>query len=182
METAFLALVNYMTAGLLLAYNVQAFHCVRKKEQRRSKAVAIAMKAEIALIFVLCFFTLYVRSGAGKFLAFLCVQLHVYGGIDFIYKKLYPKMSGLLFDHMLLLLCIGSIMLARLNFSGAVRQFVIVAAALVVALFIPAFIRAMHRIERYGYVYLAGGITILLAVFFFAGERLGILLSGFTTG
>ena len=56
METAFLALVNYITAGLLLAYNVQAFLCVRKKEQRGRKAVAIAMKAEIALIFILCFF------------------------------------------------------------------------------------------------------------------------------
>ncbi len=173
METAFLALVNYITAGLLLAYNVQAFLCVRKKEQGRKRAVAIAMKAEIALIFVLCFFSLYLRSGEGKFLGFLCIQLLVYGGIDLVYKKLYPRMSGLLFDHMLLLLCVGSVMLARLDFNGAVRQFVIVAAALVIALFIPAFIRAMHRIERYGYVYLAGGITILLAVFFFAGERLG---------
>lgn len=173
METAFLALVNYITAGLLLAYNVQAFLCVRKKEQGRKRAVAIAMKAEIALIFVLCFFTLYLRSGEGKFLGFLCVQLLVYGGIDFVYRKLYPKMSGLLFDHMMLLLCVGSVMLARLDFKGAIRQFVIVAAALVLALFIPAFIRAMHRIERYGYVYLAGGIAILLGVFFFAGERLG---------
>lgn len=177
METAFLALVNYITAGLLLAYNVQAFLCVagngRNMEQRGRKAVAIAMKAEIALIFVLCFFTLYVRSGEGKYLLFFCVQAIVYGGIDFVYKKLYPKMSGLLFDHMMLLLCVGSVMLARLDFNGAVRQFAIVAAALVIALFIPAFIRAMHRIERYGYVYLTGGIAILLGVFFFAGERLG---------
>jgi len=173
METAFLALVNYITAGLLLAYNVQAFLCVRKKEQGRKRAMAIAMKAEIALIFVLCFFVLYLRSGEGKFLWFLCVQLLVYGGIDFVYKRMYPKMSGLLFDHMLLLLCVGSVMQARLDFSGAIRQFWIVAAALILALFIPAFIRAMHRIERYGFVYLAGGIAILLAVFFFAGERLG---------
>ena len=168
METAFLALVNYITAGLLLAYNVQAFLCVRKKEQGRKKTVAIAMKAEIVLIFALCFFALYVRSGEGKFLLFFCIQAAVYGSIDFVYKKLYPKMSGLLFDHMMLLLCIGSVMLARLDFNGAIRQFVIVTAALAIALFIPAFIRAMHRIERYGYVYLAGGIVILLGVFFFA--------------
>ncbi len=177
METAFLALVNYITAGLLLAYNVQAFLCMtrnaRKKEQGRSKAVAIAMKAEIALIFVLCFFTLYVRSGEEKYLWFLFIQMLVYGGIDLVYRKLYPKMSGLLFDHMLLLLCVGSVLLTRLDFNGAIRQFIIVAASLVIALFIPAFIRAMHRIERYGYVYLAGGIIVLLTVFFFAGERLG---------
>lgn len=173
METAFLALVNYITAGLLLAYNVQAFLCVRKKEQGQKKTVAIAMKAEIVLIFALCFFTLYVRSGEAKFLLFFCIQTVAYGGIDFVYKKLYPNMSGLLFDHMMLLLCVGSVMLARLDFSGAIRQFIIVAAALALALFIPAFIRAMHRIERYGYIYLAGGIVILLGVFFFAGERLG---------
>ncbi len=173
MKTAFLALVNYGTAGLLLAYNVQAFLCMRKKEQRRTKAVAVAMKAEIALLFTLCFFTLYLRSGEGRYLLFFGVQLAVYGVIDYVYKKLYPNMSGLLFDHMMLLLCVGSVMLARLDFNGAVRQFVIVAAALVIAIFIPAFIRAMHRVERYGYLYLAAGITVLLAVFFFAGERLG---------
>ena len=42
-------------------------------------------------------------------------------------------MSGVLFDHMMLLLCVGSVMLARLDFRGAIRQFVIVAAALVIA-------------------------------------------------
>lgn len=173
METAFLALVNYGTAGLLLAYNVQAFLCMRKKEQGRKKALAIAMKVEIALMFALCFFTMYLRSGETRYLWFFGVQLVAYGVIDYVYKRLYPKMSGLLFDHMMLLLCVGSVMLARLDFNGAIRQFVIVAAALFAALFIPAFIRAMHRIERYGYVYLAGGIAILLLVFFFAGERLG---------
>lgn len=173
METAFLALVNYGTAGLLLAYNVQAFLCMRKKEQGRKKSTAISMKAEIALIFALCFFTLYLRTGEVRYLWFFGIQLAIYGVIDYVYKHLYPKMSGLLFDHMMLLLCVGSVLLARLDFKGAVRQFVIVAAALFAALFIPAFIRAMHRIERYGYAYLAGGIAILLLVFFFAGERLG---------
>lgn len=173
METAFLALVNYGTAGLLIAYNVQAFLCVQRKEQSQKRAVSAAMKAEIALIFALCFFTMFLRSGEGRYLLFFGVQLAVYGVLFFVYKRLYPKMSGLLFDHMMLLLCVGSVILTRLDFDGAVRQFVIVTAALVTALFIPAFIRAMHRIERYGYVYLSGGIVILLLVFFFAGERLG---------
>ncbi|MBR6537766.1 MAG: FtsW/RodA/SpoVE family cell cycle protein [Lachnospiraceae bacterium] len=173
MGTAFLALVNYGTAGLLLAYNVQAFLCMRKREQGRKKSLAVVMKAEIALIFALCFFTLYLRSGEGRYLLFFGIQLVIYSILDYVYERLYPKMSGLLFDHMMLLLCVGSVLLARLDFSGAIRQFVIVAVALVAALFIPAFIRAMHRIERYGYVYLAGGIAILLLVFFFAGERLG---------
>ena len=184
MRTAFLALVNYGTVGLLLAYNVQAivlglrdrrqmYDCGGKKEQVRTKAIAIAMKAEIALIFALCFFTLFLRTGEVRYLLFFGVQFAAYGVIDFVYKKLYPKMSWMLFNHMLLLLCVGSVMVTRLDFNGAVRQFLIVTVSLVAALFIPAFIRAMHRIERYGYLYLGGGIAVLLAVFFFAGERLG---------
>lgn len=173
METAFLALVNYILAGILLAYNVQAFLSVRKKEYGSKKAVSISMKAEIAAIFTLCFLVLFLRTGQSRFLLFYLVQLFVYGGITFVYKKLYPRMSELLFHHMLLLLGIGSVILSRLDFNGAVRQFIIVTAALLAALFIPAFIRAMHRIERYGYAYLGMGIGILLLVFFFAGERLG---------
>jgi len=100
METAFLALVNYGTAGLLLVYNVQAFLCMRKKEQGRKKTTAIAMKTEIAAIFALCFFTLYLRTGEARYLLLFGVQLVTYGVIDYVYKRLYPKMSGLLFDHM----------------------------------------------------------------------------------
>lgn len=173
METAFLALVNYMSAGLLLAYNVQAFLCMYKKTGKRSRGTELAMKLEIGAIFTLCFLTLYLRSDDIKYLLFFLIQLAAFGVIDFVYRKLYPKLSGLLFNHMMLLLCIGSVMLTRLDFNGAVRQFVIVVAALLLALFIPAFIRAMHRIERYGYAYLGLGIGVLLLVFFFAGERLG---------
>lgn len=173
METAFLALVNYVLVGLLLAYNVQAFLCVRKNKEQRTIVGKIAMKAEIVAIFTLCFLVLYLRSTEGKYLLFFLIQLVAYGVITFVYQKLYPRMSGLLFDHMLLLLCIGSVILTRLDFDGAVRQFVIVVAALLAALLIPAFIRAMHRVERYGYGYLGVGIGVLLLVFFFAGERLG---------
>ncbi|MBP3618608.1 MAG: FtsW/RodA/SpoVE family cell cycle protein [Lachnospiraceae bacterium] len=173
METAFLALVNYILAGLLLAYNVQAFLVLRKKEELRGMAVRIAMKAEIAMIFTLCFLVLYLKTGEEKIGAFFLIQLATYSVITFVYKKLYPRMSELLFNHMLLLLCIGSVLLTRLDFNGAIRQFIIVTAALLAALFIPAFIRAMHRIERYGYAYLGLGIGVLLFVFFFAGERLG---------
>jgi len=173
MQTAFLALVNYILTALLLAYNVQAFFAVRKKAETRSRAVRIAMRLETALIFALCFLVLYLRSGSKNYLYFFLIQLAAYSVITFVYKKLYPRMSELLFDNMLLLLCIGSVLLARLDFNGAVRQFVIVVAALLAALFIPGFIRAMHRIERYGYLYLGIGIVVLLLVFFFAGERLG---------
>lgn len=173
MQTAFLALVNYILTALLLAYNVQAFFAVRKKTETRSRTVCVAMRLEVALIFALCFLVLYLRSGSQYYLYFFFIQLAAYSVITFVYKKLYPRMSGLLFDNMLLLLCIGSVLLARLDFNGAVRQFVIVAAALLAALFIPGFIRAMHRIERYGYLYLGIGIVVLLLVFFFAGERLG---------
>ena len=173
MQTAFLALVNYILAALLLAYNVQAFYAVMKREEKRRRGVRVAMKIEVAAVLVLCFFAMYLQRGDLKFIWFCLIQLAAYGVITFVYQKLYPRLSGLLFDNMLLMLCIGSVMLARLDFAGAVRQFVIVIAALVAAIFIPGFIRAMHRLERYGYVYLALGIVILLLVFFFAGERLG---------
>lgn len=173
MKTAFLALVNYGLAVLLLAYTVQAFLCVYKEKKQNGILCRFVMKAEMVLLLGLCFFTLYVCTGEAKILYFFLLQLAAYGTITFVYKKLYPRMSELLFHHMLLLSGIGSVLLTRLDFDGALRQFVIVVAALVLALFIPGFIRKMHRIERYGYGYLAIGIMVLLFVFLFAGERLG---------
>lgn len=173
MKTAFLALVNYALATVLLVYVVQAFLCVYKKKEQNGLMCRLVMKAEVAMLFGCCFLTLYICTGEARVVYFFLLQLAAYGTITFVYKKLYPRMSELLFHHMLLLLGIGSVMLTRLDFDGALRQFVIVVAALVLALFIPGFIRRMHRIERYGYGYLAIGIMVLLLVFLFAGERLG---------
>lgn len=172
MNTAFLALGNYFITLLLFAFDAQTFWCLYRQEEPKGWK-SIVRKVEMVAIFVLCYHTLYLRTGEVWFYWFFVIQLAAYALLSVAYRKLYPKLSGLLFDLMLLLLGVGGVMLSRLDPESAFRQFAIVVAALVAALFIPGFIRSMHRLERYGFWYLALGLIILLLVFLFAGERLG---------
>lgn len=173
MQTAFLALVNYVTTALLIVFNCQSFLTLKRHKESRGLRLRVWMKIEMISIFTLCFTTLYIRTGDPHYLGFLVMQFLFNTGITIAYRKLYPKINGLLFDQMILLLGIGIMILSRLDMEAAERQFVIEAVALVLALFIPGFIRARHRLERYGFVYLGIGLLILRAVFAFAGERLG---------
>lgn len=173
METAFLALVNYMITGILIVYDIQALQSMHRKDEYRSPRRRVAMKLEMISIFALCHLTMYLRTREIRYWGVFFLLLFTFAGLSQAYHRLYPKLSGLLFDQMILLLGVGATAQLRLDFGSAIRQFLIVAAALVAGLFIPGFIRAMHRLERYGYAYLGLGLLILTGVFVFAGERLG---------
>ena len=56
-------------------------------------------------------------------------------------RIIYPKVNRLVLNNMCLLLAIGFIMLTRLSYDKAVRQFQIAAVALAVALIVPVLIR-----------------------------------------
>lgn len=173
MQQAFLALANYFLAALMLVYNIQAFYAIRLRLDSREKKLRIAMKAEEVAVFFICYSVLFLESGRRQYFIFLILTLILILGFPMLCRQVYPKKNGLLLDLMMFLLGLGIVVLSRMDMGAAARQLSIEAAALVISLFIPEFLRAMHRLERYGFWYLLLGIVVLLLVFLLAKERLG---------
>ena len=90
-----------------------------------------------------------------------------------IYNIVYEKISKLLFNNMLMLMDIGFVMIARLSFDMAFKQFIIIIVGTVICLLVPFIIDKFNTIDRYDKVYAAIGLGMLLLVLVLASEKFG---------
>ncbi|MCR5210891.1 MAG: FtsW/RodA/SpoVE family cell cycle protein [Lachnospiraceae bacterium] len=96
----------------------------------------------------------------------------------------YPEMNRLLFADMEFMLCIGFVVLMRLNYRHALRQYVIIAAGLVISMFIPMLIHRLKLIKKMGWICGAAGGAALLIVYIHGsitnGAKLSMKIFGLT--
>lgn len=119
------------------------------------------------------YFTLYLQSPNSKLLFLYGMEVLVFILALEIYRLLYPGISGLLLRNMLMLISTGLIILTRLSFNKAVRQFVISAAALGLCLIVPAVMNKHDRIKKYGWIYGLSGLGLLILVILVGTENYG---------
>ena len=81
-----------------------------------------------------------------------------------------------------MLLMIGFIMITRLSFDKAIRQFAIAVGAMVCSLIIPVLIQKVRFLRKMPWLYAAAGIIGLLAVLAFgitsSGAKISISIAG----
>ena len=116
---------KYLVLLFMVLYTVKCFSVLSSKneEQKRKK-----LNKQIGYVFVihfLCYLILYV---AQIFVAILYMVL---------YHSIYKDSSRLLTNNASFLLLIGYIMLTRLNFNLAVKQFIFATVGLIITAFIP---------------------------------------------
>ncbi len=94
-----------------------------------------------------------------------------------LYNVLYPNSSVVLLNNMFLLFGVGLLMLERISFDKAIRQFVFAAIAVLVSFLIPLIISMFYKMERFSACFAFVGIVALLAVLIFANTTYGAKLS-----
>jgi cell division protein FtsW (lipid II flippase) len=66
---------------------------------------------------------------------------------------LYPKASRLLVNNMCMLMAIGFVMIARLDFDKCIKQFVIAACGTVITFFVPWMLKKFKSFRNLGWLY-----------------------------
>ena len=117
-----------------------------------------------------------------KLLAFYLMQVVLFGTTVLLYTIIYPRVSRLVVNNMCMLLCIGMIMLTRLSYSNAVKQFVIAAGGVAISLVVPVVIRKVKKLSEWRKVYAIIGIVSLALVIVIGsvsyGAKLGFQVAG----
>lgn len=90
-----------------------------------------------------------------------------------LYQWVYENLSKPILHNMVFLLTIGYVMLTRLSFDKALRQFIIASAALGLCLVIPVIIDKMKSLSKLGWVYGIVGIILLISVLIWGVENYG---------
>ena len=165
-----------MTMYTYLCFSIFGYYDPDKKKRmlRRQNVLMFT-------IHIIAFLVMYLEKQDIKLLAFYLMQVVLFGTTILLYTFIYPKVSRLVVNNMCMLLCIGMIMLTRLNYEKAVKQYVIAAGAIAASFVIPVIIRKFKKLSEWRNLYAIAGIVSLAIVAVVGQVSYGAKL-GFTVG
>ena len=164
MELYVTELSKYIIVILMLFYTAQSFLVFRYKSESRRNGIYIIQTVFLFLTQIACLVQIVAATGNITYLLFGAFQIIIIFAIILMYYLIYPEGNRLIINNMCMLLMIGMVMLTRLNYDKAVRQFIIALASIVMGLFIPELIFRMDFLRDFKWVYALAGILALSVV------------------
>jgi len=164
---------KYIIIFLMCFYTLSCFTGFFKDDEKKEKRIHLYQNFLMFFLHFLSFLVMYLRTDDQRFVPFYLAQVVLFLGTIILYNLLYPKVSRLIVNNMCMCICIGLMIIARLNFDLAIRQLVFAVLGVTFGLFVPVIIRKMKYLAKWRWIYAVVGIVTLLVVFFFADEQLG---------
>ncbi len=181
MVNVIVELFKYLMIFIIVMYAYSCFSIFRYRSERKRKATLRRQNIWMYLLHLMAFIILYLETENVTIIAFYLMQVVLFGVTIFLYTHLYPKASRLVVNHMCMLLCIGFIMLTRLNYTKALKQFAIAACAIAFSLVVPVIIRKVKWLAEWGRLYAVAGMIALAVVAVMGRVSYGAKL-GFSVG
>lgn len=167
---------------LMTAYTISCFSIFVQRYEEDEKRVYILQNVLMFLMQFLAYAVMYLKTGERKLLLFFAVQVVLLIAVILLYSLLYPNVSRLIVNNMCMLLSVGLIMITRLSYESAVKQFVFIALGTAFGLIVPVLIRKLKFLADWVYIYAGVGFAALLLVAVFAvtsgGAKLGFTIGG----
>ena len=173
MENLVVALSRYIIIILFTIYTLYCFTVFRNSDKKRQKRIFYKQRVIMILIHLTCYLILYLNTMDNRLLVLYLCQVAFLALIIGIYQFVYKNLSKLVLNNMLMLITISFIMLTRLDFDLAVRQYIFALAGLVVCILVPFIMDRFKYLSSIGWIYAAAGIGMLLAVQFFGSWKYG---------
>lgn len=155
-ETSSYSMVAVFAAFLFV--NIVVFFY---KEPEKHTKTYFLQSLLVIMFHAIGYITLYVRSEDVRYFLFFAFQEIMLFALAMIYRTIYRHMSHFLLNNMLMILFIGFVVLGRLAFENAIRQFVITLVAFALSIIIPWFILKFGKLKKLTYFYAGIGIFLL---------------------
>jgi len=169
---------------LIAIYTYYNFRFFAMKDEDAKRGLCRLQNVAMFMLQILAYLVIYLRTEDERILMFYGAQFLFFLLYLAFYKLFYHNRSRLLLNNACMLLCVSLIILTRISFERAVRQFVIVAAAAVITLIIPFIIDRAWQLAKLPWVYGSIGLCLLLLVCLLGntsfGAQLSINLGGFS--
>lgn len=157
-------LSKYLIILLMAGYTYYNFRYFKMKTPEGKNRMCRKQNQLLFLIHALAFLLMYIRTENLEILKFYGMQLVFFIGYIAVYRLAYKNCSRLLLNNACVLLAIGFIMLTRLSFDKANKQFFIVAVSALATIVIPYLMKKVKTLDRIPWIYAGGGIALLLSV------------------
>ncbi|MFQ6804105.1 MAG: FtsW/RodA/SpoVE family cell cycle protein [Lachnospiraceae bacterium] len=177
-------LSKYLIIILMILYTFQCFTIFRKHYEEDKRHVP--RKQIVLMLFMnfVAYAVLYLQTeDTNMILMYLAVLVFIVL-VQILYRVIYRKANMLVVNNMCMLLSIGFLMLSRLQFDRAVKQFAIASAAMLLSLIVPVIVRKVKHLKDLTWLYGIAGLLMLVAVLGLAavtgGAKLSIEIGDFT--
>ncbi|CCX86351.1 cell cycle protein FtsW/RodA/SpoVE family [Clostridium sp. CAG:590] len=166
---------KYIILLMMILYAISCYTTFRNvgEEEKTQK-----LNQQIVYVFVMHFlayltFALRNVEQMKTIVIFYGLQIFVATMYMYLYHYIYPYSSRVITNNMSFLLLIGYIMLTRLNFALAKKQFIIATASMILVSIIPMIMDRYKNLRKYGTAYGIIGIIALSSVFVIGVEQYG---------
>lgn len=171
MTTWILLTANYIDIFLLIVYVAAAYLSlwIRRREAEFARCMGICRY----LIHGYGFFVLFLQTEQWEIVTLYCFQLSFFLLADILQRRIYTKGIPVLYQNMMFLMSIGFLMLTRLSFESAVKQFLIAVFACCFSYFLPWILKRFPKFPQLGLLYTLIGLGLLLVVLVAGSEIFG---------
>jgi len=167
---------------LATMYTFLCFSIFGYQDPDKKKGLLIQQNVLMFMLQMTAYLVMYLETEDIKLLAFYAMQVILFLAAILLYAYIYPNASRLVVNNMCMLLCIGMIMLTRLDYTIAVKQFVIAAGAIALSLAVPVIIQRFKLLADWKKLYAIVGLVSLAAVIVVGrvsnGAMLGFQIAG----
>ena len=182
MTNIIVELSKYLIILLMACYTFSCFSIFTKEYVEDEKRVLIMQNIVMFLMHFLAYMVMYLKMNEPKLMFFYAAQVVYFLAVILLYSLIYPTVSKLIVNKMCMLISIGLIMITRLNYGSAVKQFIFAVLGSVFGLVVPVIIRKMKSLIDWTYIYAGVGLGALTLVAVFAatsgGAKLGFEIAG----
>ena len=145
---------KYLMIFLFLVYTFECFHVFKfEGEEEEQKHIYHVQRTLLFLFHFDAFLVLYITTKNFQLIGFYLMQVIIIAAIIGTYHLFYKHASELVLNNMCMLLTIGFVILTRISFEKAFRQFIFVCAGFVISLLIPMVLQNMtlfRKLTSYG--------------------------------
>jgi cell division protein FtsW (lipid II flippase) len=146
---------------LIALYTYFNFSVFSTQDEYKKKKICRRQNFAMFLIHLLAYIIIWFETEDERMLVFYLAQVLFFFLYLFLYRLFYRNVSRLLVNNMCMLLTVGFIMLTRLSFDRAMKQFVIVVAAALITWVIPFVIDRVWQLSKIPWIYGIGGVLLL---------------------
>ncbi len=182
METIIYVFSNYILMVLMVVYAFQCFYVFRYSSEKERDGIYLFQVVAMSLIYLISFGIIWIKTGDVNIPGFYGLSQMILWALILLYRKLYPEANKLLVNNMCMLMSIGFIILARLNYNKARKQLMVVLFSALLALIIPFVLKRFKRLRRFYKLFAIAGMASLTFVLVFSrainGSKLNIRIGG----
>ncbi len=161
----FSELSKYIILFFMCLYTLKCYTYFTAKSEKKRNVIIIKQIMYMFIIHTVCYAALFIKEKTNEILILYLAEVCMSILYLIIMSKLYKNASKELTNNIVFLMLIGYIILTRLKFSTAVKQFVLGSVGLILTFTVPFILGKIKKLRELSLFYSISGLLLLITVF-----------------